>query len=69
MPNLTDAFLAFALALVVVWISTPVVKSLVKERKKSVKGNICCHGKNAKLGHGHASIAYEVRVEYSRISK
>ena len=28
MPNLTDAFLAFALALVVVWISTPVVKSL-----------------------------------------
>src|SRR5215210_6838336 len=28
MPDLTDAFLAFALALVVVWISTPVVKSL-----------------------------------------
>lgn len=28
MPNLSDAFLAFALALVVVWISTPVVKSL-----------------------------------------
>jgi UDP-GlcNAc:undecaprenyl-phosphate/decaprenyl-phosphate GlcNAc-1-phosphate transferase len=27
-PDLTDAFLAFALALVVVWISTPVVKSL-----------------------------------------
>jgi UDP-GlcNAc:undecaprenyl-phosphate/decaprenyl-phosphate GlcNAc-1-phosphate transferase len=28
MPNLLDAFLAFALALVVVWISTPVVKTL-----------------------------------------
>ncbi len=28
MPNLTDAFLAFALALAVVWISTPVVKAL-----------------------------------------
>src|SRR3954452_5079439 len=28
MPDLLDAFLAFALALVVVWISTPVVKSL-----------------------------------------
>src|SRR2546423_15341931 len=28
MPNLSDAYLAFALALVVVWISTPVVKSL-----------------------------------------
>src|ERR671923_2992031 len=28
MPDLSDAFLAFALALVVVWISTPVVKSL-----------------------------------------
>src|ERR1051325_884067 len=27
MPNLPDPFLAFALALVVVWISTPVVKS------------------------------------------
>jgi UDP-GlcNAc:undecaprenyl-phosphate GlcNAc-1-phosphate transferase len=28
MPNLSDAFLAFGLALVVTWISTPVVKSL-----------------------------------------
>src|SRR5439155_20012723 len=28
MPDLLDAFLAFALALVVVWISTPVVKAL-----------------------------------------
>ena len=28
MPNLLDAFLAFVLALVVVWISTPVVKAL-----------------------------------------
>jgi UDP-GlcNAc:undecaprenyl-phosphate/decaprenyl-phosphate GlcNAc-1-phosphate transferase len=28
MPDLLDAFLAFALALIVVWISTPVVKSL-----------------------------------------
>ena len=28
MPNLLDAFLAFALALVVVWISTPVVKAM-----------------------------------------
>jgi len=28
MPNLSDAFLAFGLALVATWISTPVVKSL-----------------------------------------
>ena len=28
MPDTLDAFLAFALALIVVWISTPVVKSL-----------------------------------------
>ena len=28
MPDLLDAFLAFFLALVVVWISTPVVKAL-----------------------------------------
>ena len=47
----------------------PVVKGLVKNRKKSIKGNIYCHGKNENLKHGHASIAYEIRVEYSRQSR
>jgi hypothetical protein len=41
----------------------PVVKGLVKSRKKSVKGNILCRGKSTSLRHGHASISYEVDVE------
>lgn len=45
---------------------TPVVRGLVKNRKKSVKGNIYCHGKNENLRYGHASVAYEIRVEYNR---
>jgi hypothetical protein len=47
----------------------PVVKSLVKSRKKSVKGNISCRGKSESLRFGHASIAYEVSVEYNKESK
>jgi hypothetical protein len=47
----------------------PVVASLVKNRKKSVKGNISCRGKSESLRFGHASIAYEVSVEYNKRSK
>lgn len=42
----------------------PVVASLAKSRKKSVKGKLYCHGTNHTLGH--ASIAYEVTVQYSK---
>jgi len=45
---------------------TPVVKSLVKERKKNGKGRLLCRGKNSSLRHGHASISYEVDVEYDK---
>ena len=48
---------------------TPVVTSLVKSRKKSVKGNISCRGKSDSLRFGHASIAYEVSVEYNKRTK
>lgn len=48
---------------------TPVVTSLVKNRKKSVKGNIFCRGKSDSLRFGHASIAYEVTVEYNKRTK
>jgi hypothetical protein len=48
---------------------TPVVNGLVKNRKKSVKGHICCNGKSETLRHGHASISYEVSVEYSKAAK
>jgi len=46
----------------------PVVASLASSRKKTVKGKIFCHGKNDTVGHtaGHASIAYEVNIQYSK---
>ncbi|MBS1243028.1 MAG: hypothetical protein H6R44_783 [Nitrospirae bacterium] len=47
----------------------PVVASLVKNRKPSVKGNINCHGKTESLGHGHASIAYEINIQYCKNGK
>ncbi|HUI46990.1 MAG TPA: hypothetical protein VL122_13515 [Nitrospirota bacterium] len=47
----------------------PVVANLVKRRKKSVKGNLSCRGKSESLRFGHASIAYEVSIEYNKRSK
>jgi len=48
---------------------TGVVDDLVKSRKKSAKGNIMCRGKSETLRHGHASISYEVSVEYDKQAK
>jgi hypothetical protein len=45
----------------------PVVSGLVKSRKKSVKGKIFCRGTND--AHGHASIAYEVNIQYNKQGK
>ena len=42
---------------------TPVVAGLVRGRKRTVKGKICCCGKKNDLGPGHASIAYEISVK------
>ena len=42
----------------------PVVAGLAKSGKKSATGKIYCHGKNH--AHGHASIAYEVNIQYSK---
>jgi len=47
----------------------PVVAGLVKGRCKSVKGKIVCSGKNESLSVGHASIAYEVNIQYNKQSK
>ena len=44
----------------------PVVTGLFKERKKTVKGKICCDGKNEAVVAGHASIAYEVSVQSAK---
>ena len=48
---------------------TPVVTSLVKNRKKSIKGKIVCNGKSETLRLGHASIAYEVSIQYNKQAK
>lgn len=45
---------------------TPVVAGLVKNRKKSVKGKIVCNGTNETLRPGHASISYEVTIQYHK---
>ncbi len=47
----------------------PVVAGLVKNRKKSVKGKIFCHGKSETLRFGHSSITYEVSIQYNRHGK
>ena len=41
----------------------PVVAAMVKTRKKTASGKIFCHGTNDSLGH--ASMAYEVNIQYS----
>ena len=41
----------------------PVVARLAKSGKKSATGKIFCHGTNDTVGH--ASIAYEVTLQYS----
>jgi hypothetical protein len=45
----------------------PVVAGLAKSRKRSIKGKIFCHGTNDTLGH--ASIAYEVNIQYNKQAK
>jgi hypothetical protein len=45
---------------------TSVVAGLVKDHKKSVKGKIVCSGKSETLRFGHASISYEVSIQYSK---
>ena len=42
----------------------PVVAAMVKGHKKSTNGKIFCHGTNDSLGH--ASMAYEVRIQYCK---
>lgn len=45
----------------------PVVAGLAKSHKKSIKGKLFCRGTNHVLGH--ASIAYEVNVQYNKQAK
>lgn len=43
---------------------TPVIKDLIKKRKKSGKGKLVCNGKYDSGVKGHISIAYEISIEY-----
>lgn len=43
----------------------PIVASLVKSRKTSAKGKLACAGKVKSRHEGHASIDYEVCIEYA----
>jgi len=45
----------------------PVIASMASTRKKTTSGKIFCRGTNDTLGH--ASIAYEVHIRYSKQSK
>jgi len=42
----------------------PVVAGLAKSHKKTTKGKVYCHGINHTFGH--ASIAYEVNIQYHK---
>jgi len=42
----------------------PVVAGLARSHKRSVKGKIFCHGTSHPIGH--ASIAYEVKIQYCK---
>ena len=42
----------------------PVVAGLANSRKKTVKGKLFCHGTNDTVGH--ASLAYEVKIQYNK---
>jgi len=42
----------------------PAVAGLAKSRKKTTKGKAYCHGTNHTFGH--ASIAYEVNIQYHK---
>jgi len=48
---------------------TPAVTSLIRSRKTSGSGKIVCNGKSDSLRNGHASIAYEITVQYTKQAK
>lgn len=45
----------------------PAVAGLAKSHKKTTKGTVYCHGANHTFGH--ASIAYEVNIQYDKQAK
>jgi len=47
---------------------TAVVKNMIKQRKKSAKGKLVCHGKGDSLASDHASVDYEITIKYHKAS-
>ena len=45
---------------------TPVIKRMVRERKKTGKGELVCKGKNTPPSKGHISMTYEIKIKYKR---
>jgi len=45
----------------------PVVAGLARAHKKTTKGKVYCHGMNHTFGH--ASMAYEVNIQYHKQAK
>jgi hypothetical protein len=48
---------------------TSVIKNMIKNHKKLGKGKLVCKGKNDDLPSDHASIAYEINIQYNKQSK
>jgi hypothetical protein len=46
-----------------------VVAGMVKSSRTSGKGRIVCRGRSDSTGHAHASLAYEVSIEYGTPAK
>lgn len=45
---------------------TSVIKKNIKQKKKSFKGKMICKGKNGEKTSDHASIAYEINIQYNK---
>jgi hypothetical protein len=44
----------------------PIIAGMIKGRKKKGRGKLVCRGKGADLPAEHASITYEISIQYSR---
>lgn len=48
---------------------TPVIKSMIKARKKEKKGSIDCKGKVDAVTADHASVDYTIAIKYGKVSR
>ncbi|MDI6890230.1 MAG: hypothetical protein QMC83_04735 [Thermodesulfovibrionales bacterium] len=48
---------------------TSVITDMIKHHKKLGKGKLVCNGKGDTLASDHASITYEIRIQYNKQSQ